>query len=104
MASELDVINTVESFLGVSLRSESVVMILTTTVAVILGLLIFVWRRTSDRGRDVNQLVAPKAITIPAEDDEAEAAVGKTKVTVFFGTQTGTAEGFAKVIFFFFGD
>ncbi|XP_034675914.1 NADPH--cytochrome P450 reductase [Vitis riparia] len=98
MSSESNLINTVEAFLGVSLGSESAVLILTTTVAVILGLLIFVWRRSSDRGRDVKPLVVPKAVAIPAEEDEAEAAVGKTKVTVFFGTQTGTAEGFAKAL------
>lgn len=103
MASEADVFNMVEFYLGVSLRSESAVMILTAAVALILGLLIFVWRRSSDRGKDVKKLVVSKPVTIPAEDDEAEAAVGKTKVTVFFGTQTGTAEGFAKVIYILFG-
>ncbi|KAK7410476.1 hypothetical protein VNO78_01281 [Psophocarpus tetragonolobus] len=100
MASDSDLVRAVESLLGVSLSdsvSDSLLLIATTSAAVIIGLLVFLWKKSSDRSKEVKQLVVPRGI-LKEEDDEVDVAEGKTKVTVFFGTQTGTAEGFAKAL------
>lgn len=90
----------VESVLGISFGdslSDSVVVIITTSFAALVGLMVLVLKRSSDRSKDVKLLVVPKSLSIKDEEDESEALGGKTKVTIFYGTQTGTAEGFAKV-------
>lgn len=94
-----DLIRSIESVLGVSLDpASSGILILTTSIAVIVGLLLVLWRRSSDQSKDARVVVAPKPLKIEPEEDELEIAAGKTKVTIFFGTQTGTAEGFAKAL------
>ncbi|KAI4307504.1 hypothetical protein L6164_030682 [Bauhinia variegata] len=101
MASNSDLVRTLESLLGISLGdsvSDSLILIATTSVAVILGLLVFVWKKSSDRGKEVKPVLVPKSLSVKEEDDEIDVSLGKTKVTVFFGTQTGTAEGFAKAL------
>ncbi|KAK2977982.1 hypothetical protein RJ640_023520, partial [Escallonia rubra] len=85
-----------ESVFGVSLGSDAAVVIASTSLALIIGLLVFVWRRSADRGRESAPVVVQKAA--PVEADEEEVEEGKVKLTVFFGTQTGTAEGFAKAL------
>ena len=102
MSSSSDLVSFVESVLGVSLGgsiTDSMIVIATTSLAVILGFLVFLWKKSaSERSRDVKPLVAPKPISFKDDgDDDAVIAAGKTKVTIFYGTQTGTAEGFAKV-------
>ncbi|KAJ4832854.1 multidrug-resistance type transporter aminotriazole resistance [Turnera subulata] len=95
-----DLVRYVESVLGVSLGdsvSDTAVVAITTSVAVVLGLLVFLWKRSSDR-IEVKQVVVPKPVKVEEDDDEAEALDGKTKLTIFYGTQTGTAEGFAKAL------
>jgi len=74
-------------------------LVLTTSLAVILGLVLILRRRANDRSWDSKAVSVPKPLKVEPEEDELEIASGKTKVTIFFGTQTGTAEGFAKVIF-----
>lgn len=96
-----DLVKFVESALGLSLGdsvTDTVILIATTSFAVVIGLLVLVWKKSSsDRSKEVKPVVPLKPLSAKDEDDEADIAAGKTKVTVFYGTQTGTAEGFAKV-------
>lgn len=78
--------------------SDIAVVFLTTSVALIVGLVVFVWKRSSDRSRDSKPIVVPKSLSVQVEEEEIDIGSGKTKVTIFFGTQTGTAEGFAKAL------
>ncbi|KAK4392609.1 NADPH--cytochrome [Sesamum angolense] len=76
------------------MENRDLVMVLTTSVAVLIGcVVVLAWRRGSAKKKPVEppKLVLPKAAPEPEEVDD-----GKKKVSVFFGTQTGTAEGFAK--------
>ncbi|KAE9609091.1 hypothetical protein Lal_00020178 [Lupinus albus] len=100
MSSNSDLVRAIESALGVSLGdsvSDSFILIVTTSAAVIIGLLVFLWKKSSDQSGEFKQLVVPKPL-LKDEDDDVDLSEGKTKVTVFFGTQTGTAEGFAKAL------
>lgn len=77
------------------LENREFVMILTTSIAVLIGcVVVLIWRRSNSQ--------KPKPIEVPKRVieklPELEIDDGTKKVTVFFGTQTGTAEGFAKVI------
>ncbi|KAG5031225.1 hypothetical protein JHK85_015207 [Glycine max] len=98
MPSNSDLVRAVESLLGVSLAdsvSDSLLLIATTSAALIIGLLVFLWKKSSDRSKELKPVIVPKGLP-KDDDDEVDVADGKTKVTIFFGTQTGTAEGFAK--------
>uniref|UniRef100_A0A2P2MDM9 NADPH--cytochrome P450 reductase n=1 Tax=Rhizophora mucronata TaxID=61149 RepID=A0A2P2MDM9_RHIMU len=102
MSSGSDLVRFVESVLGVSLTgylSDSVVVIITTSFALVVGLVVFFLKRSSDRSRELKPVVVPKLLVAKGDEDEVEAlSSGKTKVTIFYGTQTGTAEGFAKAL------
>ena len=100
MSSNSELVRSLESLLGVSLGgsvTDSAIVIATTSLALILGVLVLLWRRSSDRSREPKPVVVPQPWAVKDDEDELELGSGKTKVTVFYGTQTGTAEGFAKV-------
>lgn len=91
--------SSIESFLGVSINPDGLIVIITTSVALILGLSYLAWKKSTDRSNESNHVVIPKAISVLSEEeDEIDVGPGKTKLTIFFGTQTGTAEGFAKAL------
>lgn len=70
---------------------------LATSVALLLSFVFFVFVRRSP-GEKVEP---PKHLSVKTDRDADAEDDGKKKVVVFFGTQTGTAEGFAKVRFVF---
>nr|UWY61441.1 cytochrome p450 reductase 007924 [Calotropis gigantea] len=101
MDSKMELVRSIEAALGVSLGEENdkmVMVVLTTSLAVIAGLVVFFWKRSGDRGRETKPVVVPKQFNSLVEEEEVEFDPSKVKVTVFFGTQTGTAEGFAKAL------
>ncbi|KAF5176820.1 Nadph--cytochrome p450 reductase, partial [Thalictrum thalictroides] len=98
-----NIVDSLESALGISLGSEStdpqtILVVLTTSVAVVIGLVFFLWKRSSSQDRSSSKTnEAFKPVSFKEEDDDL-IEPGKIKVTIFFGTQTGTAEGFAKAL------
>ncbi|XP_010928663.1 NADPH--cytochrome P450 reductase 3 [Elaeis guineensis] len=78
-------------------ENRQLLMILTTSIAVLVGCaIVLVWRRSA--GKKVSRPVEPPKPLMVKTDLESEVDDGKKKVTIFFGTQTGTAEGFAKAL------
>ncbi|KAK8644778.1 hypothetical protein V6N13_118647 [Hibiscus sabdariffa] len=76
-------------------QNREFLMILTTSIAVLIGcVVVFVYRRSASQ--KPKQLNPPKPLVLKEPDLEIDD--GKKKVTIFFGTQTGTAEGFAKAL------
>lgn len=76
------------------LENRELVMILTTSIAVLIGcVVVLIWRRSATS--KLKAIEPPKQFI--EEEPEAEEDDDTKKVTIFFGTQTGTAEGFAKV-------
>ncbi|KAL4182165.1 hypothetical protein AMTRI_Chr12g241180 [Amborella trichopoda] len=78
-------------------ENPQLLVILTTSVAVLIGcVFFFVWRRSL--GQKSGKVVEVNKLVVVKPEQEAEVDPGKEKVTIFFGTQTGTAEGFAKAL------
>lgn len=68
-----------------------------TAVALLVGFgFFFIWRRSGAEKKEAGP-PRPTALKV-APPPEIEQDDGRKKVTVFFGTQTGTAEGFAKAL------
>ncbi|KAJ6849775.1 NADPH--cytochrome P450 reductase-like [Iris pallida] len=78
-------------------ENRQLLVLLTTSVIAVLGLAaFFLWSRSSS-GKSTRSIEPPIPLVAPKET-EPEVDDGRKKVTVFFGTQTGTAEGFAKAL------
>ncbi|XP_050372328.1 NADPH--cytochrome P450 reductase [Argentina anserina] len=92
---KMDPSNSSVEVASVILENREFVMILTTSIAVLIGcVVVFVMRRSSSQKPKAVQPLKPLVIPEP----EPEVDDGSKKVTIFFGTQTGTAEGFAKAL------
>ncbi|OVA16373.1 Flavodoxin [Macleaya cordata] len=84
-----------DSSAAILIENRELLMILTTAIAVFIGCgFLYVWRRSLKKS---SKIVEPPKISI-IKESEPEIDDGKKKVTIFFGTQTGTAEGFAKAL------
>ncbi|KAI3440090.1 Auxin-responsive protein [Psidium guajava] len=78
-----------------SSKNRELVMFLATSIAVLVGcFVVLVWRRSG--GKKPRGFEPPKPLVV--KEPEQEVDDGKKRVTIFFGTQTGTAEGFAKAM------
>lgn len=79
------------------LENGEILMVLTTSIALLIGCaFLLIWRK-SNGGKSSKVVVdVPKLLILKEEDVEVDD--GRKKVTIFFGTQTGTAEGFAKAL------
>ncbi|KAG9455841.1 hypothetical protein H6P81_000349 [Aristolochia fimbriata] len=85
-----------ESGAAIFVENREFFMILTTSIAVLIGcVVVLVWRRST--GQKSSKAVDPPKQLI-VKEAEPEVDDGKKKITIFFGTQTGTAEGFAKAL------
>ncbi|XP_073030888.1 NADPH--cytochrome P450 reductase-like [Primulina eburnea] len=86
-----------DGLVALLMENRELMMVLTTSVAVLIGcIVVLLWRRAGGSGKkavEMPKLVVPKAAPELDEVDD-----GKKRVTIFFGTQTGTAEGFAKAL------
>ena len=87
---------------AIIVENREILMVLTTSIALLIGCAFLLFWRKSNGGKSRALAEVPKPLIV--KEEEVEADDGHKKVTIFFGTQTGTAEGFAKVfssIFYF---
>jgi NADPH-ferrihemoprotein reductase len=82
--------------LAMLFQNNDFVTVLITSLAVLLGCALLLVRRKSS-ARKPKSSIAP-LIVPPNLKTEVQVDDGKKKVTIFYGTQTGTAEGFAKAL------
>lgn len=82
---------------AIIVENREVLMVVTTSIALLIGCaFLLIWRKSN--GGKSSRAVAEVPKPLIVKEEEAEEDDGKKKVTIFFGTQTGTAEGFAKAL------
>ncbi|KAM1011784.1 hypothetical protein ACFX2C_047087 [Malus domestica] len=79
------------------LENRNFVMILTTSIAVLIGCVVVLVLRQSSAQKHPGVIQPPRPLIVEEPEPE-EAGNGSKKVTIFFSTQTGTVEGFAKAL------
>ncbi|PWA42239.1 cytochrome P450-like protein [Artemisia annua] len=78
-------------------ENRDILTLFTTTVAVLIGcVVVLVWRRSFTKKSVTNEVETMKIVVPKKEIKHEEVDDGKKRVTILYGTQTGTAEGFAK--------
>lgn len=79
-------------------ENRDMLTLFTTTVAVLIGcVVVLVWRKSFTKKSVIKEVETMKIVVPKKEIKHEEVDDGKKKVTILYGTQTGTAEGFAKV-------
>nr|UYR28659.1 NADPH-cytochrome P450 reductase 2 [Andrographis alata] len=79
------------------MENKDLLMLITTSIAVLVGCVVVLLYRSATGS--AKKVAEPPKIVVRKEPEETEQVDdGKKKVTIFFGTQTGTAEGFAKAL------
>lgn len=68
-----------------------------SAAALLLSITLIFWRRSGSNFSHASVQSAPRKLTLEIQEPEPE-DLSKKKVSVFYGTQTGTAEGFAKAL------
>ncbi|XP_020673465.1 NADPH--cytochrome P450 reductase [Dendrobium catenatum] len=82
---------------GFIAKNRELLSLLATSAAVLVGcVVLLLWRRSA--GQKPASKAEPLRLAPLKQEPKTEADDGKKKVTVLFGTQTGTAEGFAKAL------
>ncbi|KAI3694711.1 hypothetical protein L1987_77680 [Smallanthus sonchifolius] len=84
--------------LAMLLENRELLLILTTSVAVLVGFFIVLARKRSS-GKKYGKDLEPPKIIVPKRQLSQVIDAGRKKVTIFYGSQTGTAEGFAKALY-----
>ncbi|WCJ42344.1 NADPH--cytochrome P450 reductase [Euphorbia peplus] len=96
-ASNISGDSTVAEVATMFLENREFVMILTTSVAVLIGcVVVLIMRRSNGQKSKKSDVHVPKPLIVKEVEDEVDD--GLKRVTVLYGTQTGTAEGFAKAL------
>ncbi|XP_022753389.1 NADPH--cytochrome P450 reductase 2-like [Durio zibethinus] len=93
--AKMDPSKTAAEMATILLENKEFVMILTTSITLLIGcVVVLVWRRyASQKPKQINP---PKPLLVKVPEPEVDD--DKKKISIFVGTQTGTAEGFAKAL------